>query len=289
MIKKVIKTSLEFFVNGLRFYKYLGSIILHLELKNHIQRQFSGKVAVLANGPSLKEVLPKLNSNSFADTDFIVLNFFAECKEFWEIKPKHYCLADPMFYGYSHREEQVRKLFVLLEKVDWEMNIYVIARNFSHFLAFSNLKNNSIKVVPLNSQDYTGYPSLRNMFYKHGLACPPLQTVAIMAIYVAINSGYSHIDLYGVDHTFFDSLCVDDNNHLCNRDKHFYDKGEAVLKPIVKTYNGEIFRISDYVICIGKMFKSHDLLSDYSNYMNVEILNCTSGSMIDSYKRASQK
>lgn len=37
---------------------------------------------------------------------------------------------------------------------------------------------------------------------------PSVVTVALMAIYVGINSGYSEIDLYGVDHTFFDSLTV---------------------------------------------------------------------------------
>lgn len=31
---------------------------------------------------------------------------------------------------------------------------------------------------------------------------PSVVTVALMAIYVGINSGYSEIDLYGVDHTF---------------------------------------------------------------------------------------
>ncbi len=46
---------------------------------------------------------------------------------------------------------------------------------------------------------------------------PLAQTVANMVIYVGTNSGYQQIGLYGVDHTFFDSMCVDGNNRLCNK------------------------------------------------------------------------
>ena len=46
---------------------------------------------------------------------------------------------------------------------------------------------------------------------------PIAQTVTNMAIFVGINSGYNQVSLYGVDHTFFDSMCVDKNNRLCKR------------------------------------------------------------------------
>lgn len=289
MVKKVIKTSIAFLANSVKFCYFICLVLFKSKLKNHISRQHTGKVAVLANGPSLKGVLPRLNTDEFQNVDFIVLNYFAESNEFWAIKPRHYCFADPMFYGPSHREEQVKNLFQLLAKVDWPMNLYVIAERCSDFLAFSKLKNESITLVPVNTQQYSGYPSFRNFFYKKGLSCPSLSTVAILAIYVAINSGYGHINLYGVDHTFFDSLCVDDNNRLCNRDKHFYDNGEAVLKPIIRNDNGKVFKISDYVFSIGNMFKSHDLLAAYADYMHVDVINCTPGSMIDSYKRFSVK
>ena len=50
---------------------------------------------------------------------------------------------------------------------------------------------------------------------------PLAQTVANMVIYVGTNSGYQQIGLYGVDHTFFDSMCVDGNNRLCNKKNLF--------------------------------------------------------------------
>ena len=45
-------------------------------LKNPLKKVYSGKVAMLANGPSMKNVLPRLTTDEFKNTDFIVLNFF---------------------------------------------------------------------------------------------------------------------------------------------------------------------------------------------------------------------
>ncbi len=288
MMKKVIKKVLKFVVNSLKFLMFITKIVVYGELKNHIPKTKTGKVSVFANGPSLKDVLPRLKTEQFANSDFVVLNYFAETEVFWQIKPQHYCLADPAFCRPIFLVERTKVFFTLLEKVDWQMNVYVPTREVSSFIKFSGIQNKNLNIISVNSEGYKGFPSLRNWFYKKGLAVPVFQTVAIMAIYVAINSGYTEIDLYGVDHTFFDSLCVDENNHLCNRETHFYDNGKVELKPVVLDDEGHIFKISQFVLAIGKMFKSHDLLADYARYMNVKIINCTTGSMIDSYTRISQ-
>jgi hypothetical protein len=140
----------------------------------------------------------------------------------------------------------------------------------------------------MNCVEYRGYEFLRNIFYKKGLSAPRLQTVANMAIYVGINSGYSEVDLYGADHTFLDSLCVNDKNQLCNRDKHFYDNAAVELKPIIMG-DGKVWKIANYLEAISYMFKSHDLLEKYSKSENVKIVNCTKGSMIDSYEKSYEK
>ena len=114
---------------------------------------------------------------------------------------------------------------------------------------------------------------------------PTPQTVANFAIFVALNSGYKKIKLYGVDHTFLDSLCVNKDNQLCSKDMHFYQGDEVHLKPILRNDNGELFKISDYLNAIMLMFKSHDYLASYSKHIKVKILNCTQCSMIDSYER----
>lgn len=224
-------------------------------MHNSFSRRYSGKVAILANGPSLKEVLPKLQMDKFSDTDFIVLNFFGMEAVFTRIKPKHYCLADPMFFHPNHKQKEVRNLFSVLNRnVDWDMNIYTPIGSVDDFKVFSALSNPHIRLVSLNTITYKGFECLRHFFYKHGLSMPLAQTVANMVIYVGTNSGYQQIGLYGVDHTFFDSMCVDGNNRLCNKKTYFYDNGEVLLKPILKSDNFQIWMVGDYVTAIGRMF-----------------------------------
>lgn len=45
---------------------------------------------MLANGPSMKNVLPRLTTDEFKNTDFIVLNFFGSMDIFTQIRPKHF-------------------------------------------------------------------------------------------------------------------------------------------------------------------------------------------------------
>lgn len=284
----LVKRCLRFFKQTVHFLLFVLRLVYHGNLSNPFKVQYKGTVAMLANGPSLKDVIARIQSDEeFHNVDFIVLNYFAFEDCFFSIKPKHYCLADPMFFKESFRKKDAMLLFsILQERVDWKMNIYIPSTEQNRFKAFSHLSNPNIRIIPLSTVEYNGYESLRCIFYRKGLSMPRPQTVANMAIYVGINSGYSRVNLYGVEHTFLDSLCVNDKNQLCNRDKHFYDKVEAPLRPILKTDSlTEVWKISDYLMAIAWMFKSHDLLSNYARYREVRIVNCTSGSMIDSYER----
>lgn len=281
---KVMILKIEDFIkDGISFFFYLLRLIKYRGFRNKLVKDKQGRVAVLANGPSLKEVIPRLTGDEFKDVDFIVLNFFAFDDVFFQIHPQHYCFADPMFFKANHRIEEVRRLFSVLEKVDWDMTLYIPASLYKTFLLFSGLKNRNITITKVNCIDYNGFGCFRNFLYKKNLSIPHVQTVAILAIYVGLCKGYSKIELYGVDHTFFDSLTVNENNELCNRDSHFY--GSANLKPILRSDNNEIWIISDYIENIMYIFRGHDLLASFAAYSKVKIINCTKGSMIDSYER----
>ena len=192
-----------------------------------------------------------------------------------------------MFFQKSHREVVCKKVLLILEeKVDWVMKLYIPSHMYKQFIEYSGVKNKNILITRVNTTSYEGYDSLRHFFYKQGLAMPRIQTVANLSIFIALNCGYQKLELYGMEHTFFDSLCVNDENELCTKELHFYSGGdESVLKPIKRNDNDEIFKVADYLEAIMNMFKSHDLLAEYSKYLNSEILNCTKPSMIDSYER----
>jgi hypothetical protein len=274
-------------LNTFRFISFLLTSILKKSYRNKLEMNCEGTLTVFANGPSLREDLKELDKSGFifSNADYLVVNFFAFDSNFMKIKPRHYCLADPMFFADSLKTKDVQKLYVLFEKyVNWEMFLYIPVNRFNDFIKYSKITNTNIKVIKLNVNSYSGYEKFRYFFYKKGLAMPTPQTVANFAIFVGLNRGYKELKLYGFDHTFFDSLQVNDKNQLCNKELHFYNK-EATLKPILKIFNGEQYKISDYLKDITNMFASHDLLNCYAEYLDVKILNCTKNSMIDSYCR----
>ena len=289
-MRTVLKTFYHFIKDFVHFILFVLRLLYQGKLNNPIKKVEKGTITLLANGPSLKNIVPLLTTDEcFKHTDFIVLNYFPNEKVFWKLKPKYYCLADPMFFGVSHKEKEVKNLFKNLNNIDWNISLF-IPKYFGkeRFLNFSQMNNPNIEIVEINSIPYNGFPQLRNYLYKKGFTMPQIGTVAHLAIYASLNLGYKEIKLYGVEHTFLDSLCVNEQNQLCNKDKHFYDNEDVKLKPILKNDSiNEIWKISDYLYGISLMFKGHDLLSDYANYLDVRIINCTKDSMIDSYERIS--
>lgn len=283
----VLKESLKFIIDIVRlpdfhFYKF--------PLKN----KFNGKAYILANGPSLKKDLSEYdNSNCFFDSNTFVVNMFALDSHFKKIKPMHYCLSDPMFYqDYKPKTEQIRKMYDILEnEVDWEMYLYICfftEKEYRKIISYSKITNPHIHFVKLNRKHCENLNSnWRNKLYSTGYFMPQDGTIANTAIYVALLEGYKNVEIYGCDHDMFRDFTVDENNRLCTYDSHFYDKEKPALKPFMNclTTDEKPFRVHEFFYIMSVMFKSHDLLQSFSEYLGAKILNCTPHSMIDSYPR----
>lgn len=284
-IKRILKFCKDFVLSSLFLLKIVFNFLKGNKRLRYEKRN-NGRLTLLANAPSLKDVLPRVaTDDEFKNTDFVVLNYFANAPEFKVIKPTHYCLADPMFFRKNFNFQNVVALFEKLQHdVDWHMNVYVPSSLRTKFINFSKLSNPYLHIISVTGCEYKGFPALRNWAYKHNFASPIFSTVAILAIYAGINNGYEDIHLYGVDHTFFNGLCVNERNEVCMEDGHFYDKPHKLV-PKRRNDNNKIFKMSEYVFCIGEMFRSHDLLAEYAISRSVRILNCTSCSLIDSYER----
>jgi hypothetical protein len=166
------------------------------------------------------------------------------------------------------------------------MKIYIVQGygGKNGFFTFSKITNLYIKIIPINTILYRGFECFRFLFYKKGLSCPPILSVVILAIYVGINSGYSQLFLHGVDHNFFNTLYVNDKNQLCCRRTYFYNNEEE-LTPVIRSDNGKIYQVWEYLDEYKGLFYSHELCAQYAKYMGVRIINNTNNSMIDSYER----
>lgn len=243
----------------------------------------SRKLIVLANGPSLKEELPSFKEG----LDYCVVNDLANSPFFEKLKPKYYVLSDPLFFIDTIYKERGNLVYQYLnEKVHWKMNLYVPFMYFKITDWASKIKNTHITVIPFHSVHYAGFENIRFKIYKRGLGNGEFGTVALNAIYIGLLLQYKNITLYGMDHNFFDNLCLDDENRLCSRQIHFYSVGEeVVLKPLINHYHGlkEYYTVHEYLLEKSAIFLGHTIMRKFSDIMGAEIINCTKNSLIDAY------
>lgn len=247
-------------------------------------------MAVLGNGPALEEELPQLldeQQKGRAVRDFLAVNFFAEDERFGELRPAYYVLSDPMFFRDSAERERVAALYrTMNERVAWPMNLYIQYYNPERFDYRAALPNPHIRIVPFHTQMYRGFRALEFRLFRRGLGSANFGTVVQVGEYIALLLGYKRIELYGVDHTLLEGLCVDDANRLCRADRHYYDsENSASSRPIFQKVPHRPYTMSVYLAEVAELFRGHEVLRDYAATLGAKIVNCTKGSMIDAYER----
>lgn len=234
------------------------------------------KLRVLANGPTL---LDELASAKKCEADYLMLNDSVLTEAFFKTRPSRYILIDPLYFT---RDISLLSSF---EKVDWEIILFVPVTCLKEVRKLLSA-NNNISVFPIPS----GIPvnirlkSVRNFFFRHYLASPPLQNVVVGAVYTAIFSGYRDIELYGVSHSWTSQLVVNDRNQVCLRDAHYYEK-DAPLKPWLQC-NGEPYRMHEILKDLSQMFESYWDIQYFADTIGgIRIVNKTKDSFIDAFDR----
>ncbi len=273
---------------------YFAVMCVKENFRNYIRRAGTvgapaDTMVILGNGPSLKDDLPQLIARREYETkDFLAVNFFAEDARFEELRPKYYLLSDPMFFRDTPDRERVLNFYrTLNRKVAWPMNLYVQYYNPEHFDYRAVLPNPDIRIVRFHTQMYNGFRSLEFWLFRHGLGSANFGTVVQVGEYVALLLGYKRLELYGVDHTLLDGLCVDAQNRLCRIDRHYYDKdGEAAApQPLYMKSPHIPYTMATYLAEVAELFRGHEVLRAYAASLGAQILNCTEGSLIDAYER----
>ncbi len=272
---------------------YFAAMAVKENFRNYIRR--AGTVgtpaptmAILGNGPALAEELPRLlEEMRGGDRDFLAVNFFAEDERFTELRPAYYVLSDPMFFRDTTERQRIEALYrAMNERVAWPMNLYVQYYNPERFDYRAALPNPNIRIVPFHTLTYRGLRRLEFWLYRHGLGSANFGTVVQVGEYIALLLGYKRIELYGVDHTLLEGLCVDDANRLCRADRHYYDGGEpADPRPMYQKVPRRPYTMAVYLAEVAELFRGHEVLRDYARSLGARIVNRTRGSMIDAYER----
>lgn len=289
-IRKLLGKVVDFIDAIELFIVYVSQLAIFDTFKNHIKRQFPSRpLVVLANGPSLKQSLNEIIENDkYLESDFITVNFMANDDNFYIIKPVYHVISDyTLFHDSYGNEEKVIDFFKNLNtRVDWNLTIFVTYSLWKDKKWLSRFCNQNLKFVPLHSIEAPDNMRVSYILSKLGWLGANYGSVLHHAIYVGLLSGYKYIYVFGADHTFFDGLCVDEDNRVCRKITHFYDN-KSEIKPIYHIYTGERkpYRMSYFMLEYKRVFCGHDILRYIAEKMGAKIINRTPVSLIDSYER----
>ena len=276
---------------------FFAAMAVKEDFRNHVARAGtaadmnpSRRLAVLGNGPSLRDELPRLIARrEWERTDMMAVNFFALGDEFTIVRPQYYVLSDPQFFRRAGRSERVENLYRALgERVNWPMTLYVQYYNPERFDYRAAVgANPNIRIVPFHTLVFRGLRSVEFWCYRHGLGSGNFGTVVQNGEFIGLLLGYRQIDLYGVDHTLLDGLTVDDRNRLCRTQSHYYDSAPAAPEPIFvnATDPPRPYTMHTYLAETAELFRGHEVLRDYARSIGARIVNRTRGSMLDAYER----
>lgn len=234
---------------------------------------------IFANGPSASLHFDEIKNLSKEEYEVFVMNFFANTEDFLRIKPQNYCLVDPAFISEVNEEKIKNLLDVFNTKVDWNMTLYVnYFRSTNTLKSLWQLTNPHINIVHINTiSECKSFRNIMNWCYDHNLASPIIGTVLSLCIFVGIKRKFKEIRLYGVEHSFFKNIMVNEKNQVCNFEEHYYDK-EIMVHPIK-------MNMAEYIQDKLIMFIGHNQLRTFADYKGVKIINCTPNSWIDSYEK----
>lgn len=226
------------------------------------------KVHVIANGPSLNDTLSQIGDHD----DVITVNYSLKEERIQKLHPKIHVLIDSGFaedvnYLYQvndlKRQKIVGKIVMSQEvKKAWVRNI-------------DDVSNISV----INTAAYLDeYKSNREKkYYENNYLAPYIQTVAVAAVYIAVQEGYSDIYLHGCDMTWIKDLIVRDDNIVCQVDNHFYDiKKENIISA---------FSMLEWAGAFHNAILGFCQLKRYADDEGVNIYNMSKSSMLDMFEK----
>lgn len=279
----------------LRTVHYLCHLVVKEDFSNPFkewQGQRKKPICVLGNGPSLKMLLADMEKNfsPYAESEFFVVNDFVHDSRFQLIKPRYCALSDPLFFVDTiYSERGYKAMEALAENVSWSMLLFV-PWCYKDSVYLNPVRQNAhIRIVAHHSKVYWGIERFRHFFYRRGLGNGQFGTVVLNALYAALMLGYKRIHVYGIDHTFFDNLAVNNDNVLCSKSKHFY-KEEVVFRPIICHYPGSPFENKPFTVAAYledkiNIFRGHLIMEHFARSLGAVIINRTPQSLVDAYER----
>lgn len=244
---------------------------------------------ILGNGPSMKEsmneLLPFLKGKKVMCT-----NDFVDSPFFEKIQPNYYIFADPTYWS-RHASERSKRLFhryqEIFARVSWDMVILMpyAARKWNYFIDIP-ARNPHIQLCLINTVEVPCFRKMQFWLYRKNLSMVPMQNVLAAAIFVVLNLGFKKVYLLGADHSWHESLIIDEKNDLYLVNKRFQDTKDATRSPfMVDPAEKEKYDMHKLFRDLSRMFLGYKELEEYAKSIGAKVYNATSHSYIDAFER----
>lgn len=287
-VSSIVKQTEYFIKQVYQFFISLVKILIISKFNIKIPQATHESCVILGNGPSLRDTFKK-HHDMLLKADLFCVNNFATSKEFKEYKPGNFVLLDPGFFKFKTRKDIVDTFNVLKNEVTWSMNLFVPYMFRKDPDVQHLLKSKYVKVCFYNYTIMKGPEKWIFPFFKRNISFPQFYNVLGPSILLAINSGYKNVYMVGADHSWFENIYVRNDNVLCRKDVHFYDndKEEVRYVPMIEPVSGKVVSITLFFWAQYEVFKSYNLMENYSKYAGSKIYNASESSYIDAFERKS--
>lgn len=234
---------------------------------------------ILGNGPSLRRNIEE-DLTLLQQSDCLAVNFAANTPEFADIKPKYYVLADPHFFEKADTDANVGRLIENLNAVRFPLTLFIPSTAHKHRSLFNN---ENIKVCTFPFIAIEGYEGFENLMYRHRKGMPRPRNVLIPSIMIGIWLGYREIYLLGTDHSWLQTLSVNDQNEVVSIQPHYYKEDNREEHRVRETYI--TLRLHQVLESMMIAFRSYHSIRRYADRCGVSIFNACPSSMIDAFIR----
>ncbi|MDE7427580.1 MAG: hypothetical protein K2M79_07260 [Muribaculaceae bacterium] len=278
MMKTVFKNA----VSGLwPSVKSLGKILFQSRKCVFTARAEAEKIIIMGNGPSLRRFIVN-NAEMLASIPSMAVNFAANAPEFISLRPEYYLMADPHFFTGAD-DPNVKRLYERLVEIDWPLTVFVPVKYYS--VTRERLRANTlITVNSFNFVGIEGWDWLKDMAYRSGTGMPRPRNVLIPSIMTAVRMGFKEIILVGADHSWTQTLSVDEANRVVSVQPHFYKDNNAEKERVSSVYSN--IKLHELLLSFHIAFKSYWEVRRYADKIGIQIKNATPGSFIDAFERA---
>jgi hypothetical protein len=262
-VPPILIILLKLFKNNVLEVQWKKIIRTNKLLKNIHQGE---RCFILCNGPSVKEQNLKYLKNEIV---FSVSSGYMHAA-YEEIKPRYHVVPQITF-----------GLFTVSDAVSWfkEMNqslkseiLFLSSQQYKLVEESLSLNDHNINYVLMNGEFDEDF-SVPNI----DQCIPGVQSVAIMAIMIAMYMGFDKIYLLGVDHDWF----MKKNYSYAFGQTNFAGKDQGVQA------NGEMLDLllADQLPIAATLWKQYRALHEIANKNDIKIYNATAGGALDEFER----